>query len=303
MRKRWTLISFAGVLLVIAGASESGRWRLDVLRLKLTGELPMFSWTEVFSGLRLCSWGPCHRSLIVGEVAFAEFDANNPCPVLWNTPSGPMRGLIEDRSVLEHFLTRSWIAHPESPRVQPGDIVLEIGAWLGAFTRSALDQGASLVVAFEPEPINRSCFEQNFADEIEQGRVVVIAAAAWDRAGRVKLANVGPLNAEGSRKGFAVANDGPIEADSVTIDETVERLELERVNFINMDIEGGELYALRGALRTIQRFHPVIVSCIHHLPGDRKRIPESVLEMESRYDLQMTDLQGFFRPIREVRPE
>ena len=208
----------------------------------------------------------------------------------------------EDRRILEHSLTRSWLVSPDSPRVQPGDIVLEIGAWLGAFTRFALDRGAKLVVAFEPQPANRSCFEQNFADEIEQGRVVVIAAAAWNRAGPVRLANIGPLNPERSRKGFAVAEDGPIEARSVTIDETVERLGLDAVNFINLDIEGGERHALSGATRTIRRFRPVIVSCIHHLPGDRERIPKTVLEIEPRYDVQMTDLQGFFRPIPEERP-
>ena len=301
MRKRWALMSFAGVLLVIAGASDSGRWRLDVLRLKLTGDLPDFSWVEVVSGLRLCAWGPCHRPLVRG-VVLAGTDIDNPCPVLWNTPSGPMRGFIEDRRILEHSLTRSWLVSPDSPRVQPGDIVLEIGAWLGAFTRFALDRGAKLVVAFEPQPANRSCFEQNFADEIEQGRVVVIAAAAWNRAGPVRLANIGPLNPERSRKGFAVAEDGPIEARSVTIDETVERLGLDAVNFINLDIEGGERHALSGATRTIRRFRPVIVSCIHHLPGDRERIPKTVLEIEPRYDVQMTDLQGFFRPIPEERP-
>lgn len=280
MRKSFVLPALAGVLLAVAATSDSGRWRLDVVGLKLRGDLPDFSWVEVASGLRLCALGPCHRPLVRGDVVLAGTDPDNPCPVLWDTPFGSMRGFIEDRRILEHFLTRSWPVNPDSPRVQPGDIVLEIGAWLGSFTRFALDQGAKLVVALEPVPANRSCFEQNFADEIEQGRVLVVAAAAWDRAGTVKMANIGPFNTERSRKGFAVAEDGPIEARAVTIDETVERLGLESVDFMNLDIEGGEEHALLGGSGTIRRFHPVVVACIHHLPGDREGIPKTMLEIE-----------------------
>ena len=300
MRKTYVFLSILGVLLaILAAASESGRWRLAVLNLKLTGELPDLTWVEVAAGLRLCAWGPCHRPLVMGDVTIVSTDTGNPCPVLWNTPYGPMRGFLEDRRIVEHFQTLSWFASSEGPKVEPGDVVLEIGAWLGNFTRWALDQGASLVVAFEPVPLNRSCFEQNFAGEIQDGRVIVIPEAAWDRAGRVRMANIGPDNEEGSSKGFGVADDGPVEAASVTIDEIVERLGLERVDFINMDIEGGEQYALRGAQRTLQRFRPVIVSCIHHLPGDRERIPKVVLDIEPSYDVHKTELHAIFRPISE----
>ena len=40
------------------------------------------------------------------------------------------------------------------------------------------------------------------------------------------------------------------------LDEIVEQLELRRVDFIKVDIEGSERRALRGASRTIARFKP-----------------------------------------------
>jgi FkbM family methyltransferase len=291
------LALFATVASVAAARSERGRWRLEVLSWKATGNLPVMSWPEVVRGLFRCDAEPCIDKIARSAVTIGEFDSENPCPVLWKTPLGPIRGLFEDHPVLEHFTAHSWIVDPAAPRVKQGDIVLEVGAWLGSFMRAALNQGAALVVAMEPEPINRSCLEQTFASEIESGRVKLIAKAAWDRAGPVKMTNLGPNAVEGSHKGFAVSDEGPVDAEAITIDELVDTLNLERVDFLEMDIEGGESLALQGARRTLQQFRPIIVACIHHLPGDREEIPRTVLEIEPSYEVETTKLQGYFRPV------
>lgn len=286
----------AATLAVVAASSERGKWRLEAIALKATGDLPVMSWAEVVRGLFRCDADPCIDKIVRSEVTIADFDTDNPCPVLWNTPLGLIRGLFEDHGVLEHFTAHSWIVDPAAPRVKPGDIVLEVGAWLGAFTRAALNQGAALVVAMEPEPVNHSCLEQTFAAEVAAGRVILVGKAAWDHGGPVKMANLGPNVAEGSHKGFLVADEGPVDAEAVTIDELVETLRLERLDFINMDIEGGEGHALRGARQTLQKFRPVIVSCIHHLPEDREGIPRTILEIEPSYEVETTELQGYFLP-------
>ena len=115
------------------------------------------------------------------------------------------------------------------------------------------------------------------------------------------MANIGPDNAYGSNKGFAVAYEGPVGVEAATIDEVVARLGLTRVDFINVDIEGGDARALRGARTTIQNFRPVIVSCLHHIPGDRKRVVDTVLEIEPRYAVERTFLQAYFRPTCAAR--
>lgn len=297
MKKAFFVLCLLGVVLAVAaGNSERGRWRLEVLTLKATGNLPVMTWPEVVRGLFRCDAEPCIDKIARSNVTILEFDTTNPCPVLWKTPLGPIRGLFADHPVLEHFTAYSWIVDPTAPRVKPGDIVLEVGAWLGSFVRAALDQGAAVVVAMEPEPVNRNCLEQTFAADIEAKRVILVEKAAWDFAGPVKMANLGPNAVEGSHKGFAVADEGPVDAEAVTIDELVAALGLERVDFINMDIEGGEARALEGARRTIQQYRPVIVSCIHHLPEDHEGIPRKVLEIEPSYAVETTELQGYFRP-------
>lgn len=55
---------------------------------------------------------------------------------------------------------------------------------------------------------------------------------------------------------------------AVTIDDVVEEQHLGRVDFIKMDIEGGEVDALRGAEGTLKRFTPRLAISAYHRPHD-----------------------------------
>ena len=65
--------------------------------------------------------------------------------------------------------------------VRKGDIVLDCGANLGTFTRTALDRGAKTVVAIEPAPENLECIRRSFKDEIASGRVILYPKGVWDK--------------------------------------------------------------------------------------------------------------------------
>ena len=55
--------------------------------------------------------------------------------------------------------------------------------------------------------------------------------------------------------------------------------------FIKMDIEGGELSALRGAKKTIENYHPKLAICVYHKPEDMWEIPNYVLSLDTSYQL------------------
>jgi len=287
------IIASAIVAALAATHTDSLRWRWDVLILKAGGNLPL-SWSETLGGLSLCARGDCSRQLVRGEVTLLRYEPQNACPVVWRTPYGEMRSFFEDRNVLRHFVASSWMHDSRAPQISKGDTAIEIGAWLGVFTRFALSRGATLVVAIEPVPQNLACFKQNVAAELASGKVHLVEAAAWDKAVEVNMSNVGPYNPEGSFKGFSVTADGPLQASAVRIDDVIAELQLGRVDFINLDVEGGEPHALAGASETIRRFKPSIVSCIHHVEGDRDRIPEIILGLEPHYQVLKTSLQGYF---------
>ena len=60
------------------------------------------------------------------------------------------------------------------------------------------------------------------------------------------------------------------------LDNVVENLALERIDFIKMDIEGSERWSLEGGQGTIKRFHPpMAISSYHH--EDPAAVTEEVL--------------------------
>jgi FkbM family methyltransferase len=71
--------------------------------------------------------------------------------------------------------------------VQPGDIVLDIGADHGDVTWKALQAGAQKVAAIEIDPVKWECLNRTFAAEIKEGRVVVVPVGVWDKEGTVEL--------------------------------------------------------------------------------------------------------------------
>ena len=225
------------------------------------------------------------------EVARVKAESGGPCPYLASTPLGDFWTTTKDTHsqsrfgfvVLEQLLD---IYERGSVRVRPGDVVLDVGAYRGTFTRHALRQGARQVVAFEPEPVNYTCLEKTFAAEIARGAVRLVKAAVWETSGT--------LHFQGSGTTGHVEETGETAVPATSLDDAVRELGLERVDFIKMDIEGAERHALRGGSRTLQDFRPRMALCIYHLPDDGEVIPRLALERQPRYRVKRSGPQAFF---------
>jgi FkbM family methyltransferase len=76
-----------------------------------------------------------------------------------------------------------------------------------------------------------------------------------------------------------------IEVD--TIDNIVKEEKIKRVDFIKMDIEGYERYALKGAIETIKKHKPIIVVSAYHLADDKKVLPEIVKSAYANYEVKL----------------
>ena len=260
LKQRPVVILFAILLLSAAlGMHPYAHWRIALIGLKIGGQSG-FSWSEVFSGLKgdPGEWlGTTRiflgvRGLVSGRVKLGFVQEGGLCPAFWNTPQGGISGRVTDGPVLEAQLHEQSVAKIYQNGyvgVSPGDVVLDIGSHLGTFTRSALSSGASLVVAFEPEPTNIACFKRSFEDEIVARRVILIEAAAWDEPGTLTFASPPILNTATGK----VDEAGELLVEAVTIDSVAERLHFDRLDFIKMDIEGAEQRALAGARGSLTR--------------------------------------------------
>jgi FkbM family methyltransferase len=154
-------------------------------------------------------------------------------------------------------------------KAKPGDYVIDAGGCWGDtalyFADAVGEKGK--VFSFEFIPSNIKVLEKNLALNPElKDRVEVIEKAVWDESG---ISLFYDDNGPASRVGFTPQNARKDNVSTLTIDD----LNLERANFIKMDIEGAEPQALRGAQKTLEKFKPKLAIAIYHSLDDFVEIP------------------------------
>lgn len=300
-------LSAVGLATAAICSHPAAQWRLEVLRKKVLGDFDSISWTEILTRLPMVDAEENGGRWVLGSVTVLRAEREGPCPVLFDTPLGPFRGRLADEWELEHVVNKYLGLNRDAraglvPIVEPGDTVVELGPWLGAFTRHALLRGAARVIAVEPAPENIACMKLSFADEIADGRVVLVEAAAWSEPGRVRMTKKSVNNPRNNSKGYNVTPDGELQVRAVRLDDLLEEMKIGHVDLINMDIEGSERHALAGAARTIERSMPEIVVCVHHLPDDLRVILGLMKDIAPDYEVATDNYHVRLTRPRAPRP-
>jgi len=172
--------------------------------------------------------------------------------------------------------------------VRPGDVVVDCGAYNGDSAQEALELGAKLVVSIEPSPRNLVCLRRNLEKEIAEGRILVVEKGVWDREDVLVLEQPSdnPAHDHIADGQAASPKQESVTVTLTTIDQLVEELKLDRVDFIKMDIEGAEQRALLGAKKTLAKFRPRLAVAAYHLPTDADEIPRIVRSIWPGYQLE-----------------
>ena len=111
-------------------------------------------------------------------------------------------------------------------KVKQGDVVLDIGASIGPFTHSILHKNPAKVVCIEPSKIELPTLEKN----IKQSNVIIVEKGIGDIDGVVVTDQV-----------FGV-NGLELEIPCIKFKTLVENLNLEKIDFLKTDCEGGEYF-------------------------------------------------------------
>lgn len=220
---------------------------------------------------------------------------------LWSTPQGDYWIPKGNRYVLPFNLAEmeQHIYGSGEHFVHSGDIVLDCGASDGDFTRVALAAGAQKVVAIEIAPSSIECIRRNLARERAAGQVIVYPKGVWNKEDTLTL-NVDDTNFAANSVVMHPDSAHPsVQVPLTTIDKLVAELNLPRVDFIKMDIEGAEVPALAGARDTITRFKPRLAIATEHKPDDEYTIPAAVRKIRADYQMECgpcLEAKGHVRP-------
>ncbi|MFP5213640.1 MAG: FkbM family methyltransferase [Acidobacteriota bacterium] len=187
----------------------------------------------------------------------------------------------------------------EMVRPGSGDLVVSAGGDIGHEIPEFLEKtGASgRIIIFEPSQSSLEFLNARFSQDP-----------------RIRISN-NALHSSSSEIDFFESCDDPgvssmvsqrqtpnckqYKVRSISLDDYVDRNNLDRVDFIKMDIEGAEFDALLGAKKTLERFKPMLAICVYHrnlgcgriLDEDILRIPDLIRSVVSGYRLFLVNTE------------
>lgn len=176
------------------------------------------------------------------------------------------------------------------PLLHPGDWIIDAGAAMGDHTGAYLNAvgDTGQVFAFEPNPSYFHCLQHNCP------RAIHIKRPLWNS--HVYFYLHSPLGNQGG--GFiSLSSESTGEFDAVSgpfHSVVVDDLQLDRLDYVKLDIEGAEFFALQGMTDTIKRCHPKFV--IEMNPGPTSRFQKTAQDV-----YQLLDSLGYDH--RSIRNE
>lgn len=199
------------------------------------------------------------------RLPLALIPASLPMPVL----QGPLRGYRWIAGSSNHGC---WLGSYEYSKqrlfaqmLRAGDVVFDVGANAGFYSLLAASRVRpnGTVVAFEPLPENVR-FIQRHAHINKVNHVRVVQAAVGSRNGTARF------QPHRSKAMGRLSEGGSLEVDMVSIDTLCEARTIPEPTLMKIDVEGGELDVLEGALRVLTRVQPTIFLATHGAEVHRK---------------------------------
>lgn len=152
----------------------------------------------------------------------------------------------------------------------PGDVVVDVGAGIGAetFTIAPLVGSTGHVYAIEAHPRTFRCLE-TMVRLNRFPNVTVDAMAIAENEGEVRIED----EADGHISNAVVTgSEGSLTVPATTLDHYVQRRRIDRIDLLKMNIEGAEVGALRSGPNALKMTRHVVVSC-HDFKADRTGEP------------------------------
>jgi FkbM family methyltransferase len=146
------------------------------------------------------------------------------------------------------------------------EVAIDVGAHLGSFTL-LLARYARVVVAVEPDLRAAGILSSIVSANRLRNVTVFPYACSSSDGGELSL-----KLERGGGSSIVQGSGGDVTVKTITVDAIVKALQLEKVNFMKVDVEGHELEVLRGAYNTLSRHRPILL--VELWPENTKEVEE-----------------------------
>ena len=155
-----------------------------------------------------------------------------------------------------------------------GEIFVDVGAFDGFTSQVFINHCPNYrkIHIFEPEPNNIKIAKENLK---KFSNICFHHLGLSDSTKTLKIKS----DAQSSK----ISPDGDTEVNLVKLDDYLNS----DYTFLKMDIEGGEVDAINGAIHSIEKYHPKLALSVYHKSNDFWQIPEAVFKARSDYTLYM----------------
>lgn len=162
--------------------------------------------------------------------------------------------------IAETFDINDWHYYQkEHTKVEPGDILLDIGTAEGLFPLTVIDI-CSHIYMVEPGRIFNTCLENTFFEHKEKVTIYNVAVGNYD--GEIYFD-------ENSLDGKVSTENSVTKTDIKKIDSLIGN---KKITYLKADIEGFEEEMLKGAEQTIKQNKPKIAITTYHTENDPEKI-------------------------------
>ena len=169
---------------------------------------------------------------------------------------------------------------------KPGDVVLDIGAYVGMFAVKAsrmVGEGGR-VIAIEPSPENYELLARNCLG-LENVVLVKKAIMATTGSGLLYYSKSAAANSLITRwKRY-------VKVVTITLDDLMEDLGLDKVDIIKVDAEGAELDVLKGAQNVLAKGTRLVIAAYHTARNGKAEIAQ-VTEVLRESNYKVARVQG-----------
>lgn len=155
-------------------------------------------------------------------------------------------------------------------------IIFDVGAWKGDttyfFSKKCNDNAK--IYAFEPDN-NAYKTLKLMKDKYKLNNVILNNILFSNKKEIIDFVSMTP-------------NTPIVKMEAVTIDEFAEINNIERIDYLKMDVEGAEMHILEGASKTIKKFKPSLAVAIYHggelFMEDFYKVPIFIKEITENYN-------------------